>query len=322
MILTVTLNPLLEKRLYFNSIKYNQANRSTKEELRSGGKGINVSRQLNALKMQNQAITFLGGQSGKILRSIYHEEQLNYLAVSTKAATREAVLTIDEKENNLTTYFPPNPIISESEAAEFASKLDKMIANCSIVVFSGSSPCKETDFIFPYGIDLANKYDKISILDTYGNHLQNCIDKAPTVLHNNIDEINCSLNKKIKSEEEKIELLNYLYSKGIKLSYLTDGENEFYCSKFNFHYKIKPINIKAVDATGSGDAFVAGIAYGMEKDLVFNQFTQLGSALGIINAQSWITCNFPLEDVELLSKEIVIESVGKKMKIIDDSPTI
>lgn len=322
MILTVTLNPLLEKRLYFNSIKYNQTNRSSKEEFRSGGKGINVSRQLNALKMQNQAITFLGGQSGKILRSIYHEEQLNYLAVSTKAATREAVLTIDEKENNLTTFFPPNPIILESEAAEFAAKLEKMIANCSIVVFSGSSPCKETDFIFPYGIDLANKYDKISILDTYGNHLQNCIDKAPTVLHNNIDEINCSLNKNINSTEDKIEFLNYLYNKGIKLAYLTDGEKEFYCSKFNFHYKINPQNIKAVDSTGSGDAFVAGIAYGMEKDLVFNEFTQIASALGIVNAQSWKTCNFPIEEIESLSKEIVVEPVGKKMKIIDDSPTI
>ncbi len=322
MILTVTLNPLLEKRLYFNSIKYNQANRSNKEEFRSGGKGINVSRQLNALKMQNQAITFLGGQSGKILRSIYHEEQLNYLAVSTKAATREAVLTIDEKENNLTTYFPPNPIISESEAADFASKLDKMIANCSIVVFSGSSPCKETDFIFPYGIELANKYDKISILDTYGNHLQNCIDKAPTVLHNNVEEINLSLKQKINDGKDKIEFLNYLYNKGIKLAFLTDGEKEFYCSKFNFHYKINPQNIKAVDSTGSGDAFVAGIAYGMEKDLVFNEFTQIASALGIINAQSWKTCNFPFEDIESLSKEIVVEPVGKKMKIIDDSPTI
>ena len=91
MILTVTLNPLLEKRLFFDNFLCNNSNRSYKEEFRSGGKGINVSRQLNHLNINNQALTFLGGTSGKILRSIYHSEQLNYYAVSTKSNTREAV---------------------------------------------------------------------------------------------------------------------------------------------------------------------------------------------------------------------------------------
>jgi len=64
-----------------------------------------------------------------------------------------------------------------------------MIYNCSAVIFSGSSPCFATDDIFPFGIELANKYDKISILDTYGGHLQACLEAQPTVIHNNKDEV-------------------------------------------------------------------------------------------------------------------------------------
>ena len=85
MILTVTLNPLLEKRLFFDNFLCSNSNRSYKEEFRSGGKGINVSRQLNHLNINNQALTFLGGTSGKILRSIYHSEQLKLLCCFNKS---------------------------------------------------------------------------------------------------------------------------------------------------------------------------------------------------------------------------------------------
>ena len=231
-------------------------------------------------------------------------------------------MAIDEKAAKITTLFPPNPIITESEAKEFADKLEKMISNCSVVVFSGSSPNKETDFIFPYGIELANKYDKISILDTYGNHLENCIKKSPTVLHNNIEEISQSLNLDLQNEKSKTELLNRLYNEGVKLIFLTDGANDTYCSKFNFHYKIINPKINVLDSTGSGDSFVAGVAYGLEKDLVFDEFIKIAAALGALNASSWKTCSFDLNEIENIAENIVVKTVGKKMKLIDDRPTI
>ncbi len=322
MILTVTINPLLEKRLYFNSIKLNSNNRSFKQELKSGGKGINVSRQLNKLNINNQAITFLGGQAGKELRKILTEENINFYAVSCKSDTREATVTIDSSNNSVTTFFPPNSLITEKEAKDFADKLEKMIMNCSIVVFSGSSPCKETDFIFPYGIELANKYDKISVLDTYGDHLESCINSAPTVIHNNANELAQSLNLKFDTEADYINTLNYLYSKGIKLAFITNGKNPIYASKFNFHYKINPPDINEVDPTGSGDAFVAGVVYGLEKDLVFDEFVKIGAALGAHNASVLETCNFDYQSFEPFINKVNIETVGKKMKLIDDRPTI
>lgn len=322
MVLTVTINPLLEKRLFFNSIKFNSNNRSFKQEYKSGGKGINVSRQLNKLNINNQAITFLGGQTGKELRKILTEENINFYAVSCKSDTREATITIDCSNNAVTTFFPPNNLITEKEAKDFADKLEKMIMNCSIVVFSGSSPCKETDFIFPYGIELANKYDKISVLDTYGTHLQDCINSSPTVIHNNVNELAQSLNLKFDNEEDYINALNYFYSKGIKLAFITNGKNSIYASKFNFHYKIYPPNVTEVDATGSGDAFVAGIIYGLEKDLVFDDFVKIGTALGAFNATVLETCNFNYQSFEPIIQNIAVETVGKKMKLIDDRPTI
>jgi len=321
MILTITINPLLERRLFFEKIILGKDNRAYKEEFTAGGKGINVSRQLNQLGLKNSAFTFLGGNNGKMLRNILSQEKIEHSVVSTKSETRSANLIIEKNENRITTFFGVNSLITKEESDEFKDKLDKMIRNCSIVVFSGSSPCKEADDIFPYGIELANKYDKISVLDTYGNHLEKCINALPTLIHNNINEIESSLGFSVKNEEEKINFLKHLYSKGIKMAFLTNGADTTYASKYDFHYKITPPKVNTIDPTGSGDAFVAGIVYGLEHSFVYDEFIKIASALGAANAASWNTCSVSIDQINQLKEDVIVEPIGKKMKLIDDSPT-
>lgn len=321
MILTVTLNPLLENRLYFDSVELGKSNRSTSREFKAGGKGINVSRQLNYLGIKNIALTFLGGNNGKIIRKILLEEEINFTAISTKSETRAATLTVETSPKRLTTFFEPNGVVSQSEADQFKAKMEKMMQNCSIVVFSGSSPCAEADEIFSFGIDLANRLDKISILDTYGNHTQSCINAVPTILHNNVSEVERSLSVDLSTEKKKTRFLKELYEKGIKLAFLTDGDNPIYASKFDFIYKIVPPVVEEVDSTGSGDAFAAGITHGIEKALVFNEFVKNATALGALNASRWDVCTSTLEEAGKYIRHISVKSIGKKLKLIDDSPT-
>ena len=197
-----------------------------------------------------------------------------------------------------------------------------MIINSSIVIFAGSSPCSEADDIFPYGIKLANEHDKIVIVDTYGDHLEKCIESKPMVLHNNADELSKSLNINADSEEAKINLMKLLYNRGIKLSFITDGRNPVYASKFDFIYKVENPEVEERDPTGSGDAFVAGIAYGLENAVVFEEFLSVASALGAANASRFDTCNTDITEVNSLRSAVKVIPIGKKMKIIDDSPTI
>lgn len=320
MILTVTLNPLLERRLFFDSVEFGKDNRSKNEIYSAGGKGINVSRQLNLLGIKNYAFTFLGGNNGKIFRNLLNQEKIEFGFFSTKSETRSAQLIIDEKSKKLTTFFGKNSTVTKEEAEEFKAKLNKMIRNCSIVVFSGSSPSEETDDIFSYGISSAHQYDKISVLDTYGNHLSKSIDASPTVIHNNKHEIEKSLDVDLANEKSILEYLQFLYSKKIKLAFVTDGPYTAYASKYDFHYKIIPPEISALDGTGSGDAFVAGLVYGIENSLVFDAFVKIAIALGAANASTLETCSVTHERMNELVDKVRIEPIGKKMKIIDDSP--
>ncbi len=322
MVLTVTINPLLERRLFFRKIEFGKVNRSYNEILKTGGKGINVSRQLNHLNIKNQAYLPLGGNNGKIYRNILKQEKIDFVYQPINNETRYGFLAIDESKNNLTSYFSQDADLSAKEVESFKSRLDKMIRNCSIVVFSGSSPCKLADEIFPYGIELANKHDKISILDTYGNHLNDCLDQKPFAIHNNINEISKSLNNTLVSESDKKEFLCQLYDKGIKMIFLTDGANDTFASKFDFHYRIKNPIVKEVDPTGSGDAFVAGLVYGLERSFVYHDTIKIASALGAANADKPEVCNVTKEEIDLFKDKVEVFTLGKKMKIIDDSPTI
>jgi fructose-1-phosphate kinase PfkB-like protein len=124
----------------------------------------------------------------------------------------------------------------------------------------------------------------------------------------------------LNSEADQLQLLDKLYEKGVKQAYITMAGETFYASNFDFHYRVTVPEISAVDSTGSGDAFVSGIVYGLQKKLTFEQQLRLGSALGVCNAKSLEVCDIEMHNAESLTEKIKIEAVGKRLKEIDDTP--
>lgn len=84
MILSVTIHPLLEKRLTYPRIRKGLSHRNPVEEFKPGGKGINVCRQLNKFQIKNLAFTFLGGNNGKILNHYLMMKELVILSFKQK----------------------------------------------------------------------------------------------------------------------------------------------------------------------------------------------------------------------------------------------
>lgn len=319
MILIVTLNPLLERRLNFNQVSVGQINRNGISSLKPGGKGINVSRQLKKLGLQSHNIFFSGGTNGKLFRDILKKEQFDFSSFHIKSETRYASVIINEKEQTVTSYFSKDPIITPAEADEFVVRLEKMIKNCEMVVFSGSS-LKGAEHIIPQCIELAHKYDKVSFCDTYGQNLIDVLNQSPTVIHNNFNEVINSLNISLNSESEILAYLENLYSKGILRAFLTNGENPYYASNFDYYYKITPPKVDSIDSTGCGDTFLAGIIYGWHKNLVFEDSVKISTALAALNSATFEASNVNFEAGNKLKDSVIVESIGKKIKTIDDSP--
>ena len=75
MIITVTLNPALDKRIRVARLSINGVNRVIGTQLDAGGKGVNVSKTVKALGGETLAMGILGGESG-----MYIQHSLTQLA--------------------------------------------------------------------------------------------------------------------------------------------------------------------------------------------------------------------------------------------------
>ena len=77
MIVTVTMNPAIDKTVDIETFVHGGLNRVKHIIMDAGGKGINVSKTIKALGGESIASGFLGGNNGNelpqyILHSLYH----------------------------------------------------------------------------------------------------------------------------------------------------------------------------------------------------------------------------------------------------------
>lgn len=313
MILTITLNPLLEKVLYFDKVDRNKVNRAKSVKINAGGKGINVSRQLNKFKIDNVATGFLGGENGKRLRSILYKEEIKNSFQQISDETREGIVIVEDTIF-IESYFFPNPIVKSNEVDALIEKTKKAILNCEMIIFSGSSPLFEKPEdelkIFNELIPFAKENDKFVLIDIYGPHLSSVLKLQPDIVHSNLEELENSIGIKIENEYQLQDKLKEFYSLGIKIFILTDGDKKFYAINHGFIYEIIPPKVETRNPTGSGDAFMAGFIYGLHHNLPFDEMLLWATASGAANASMIEVCSSDIKLIETLKEKTIVKKLN------------
>ena len=87
MILTINLNPVLEKIYYMEKLLPRVETEAEKAIYESSGPGINVSKILNNLNLDISAIGFLGGLSGRYIFNELNDRGISNNFVTTKDET-------------------------------------------------------------------------------------------------------------------------------------------------------------------------------------------------------------------------------------------
>ena len=70
MIVTVTMNPAIDKTVDIDALERGGLNRIQKVEYDAGGKGINVSKTIRELGGTSIAAGFLGGNAGRTIEAV------------------------------------------------------------------------------------------------------------------------------------------------------------------------------------------------------------------------------------------------------------
>ncbi len=284
MVYTVTFNPALDYVLNVKNLQSKDINRTEAEQLFYGGKGINVSVILTRLGIENEALGFVGGFSGKQLNTMLQADGIHTDFVCLKnGITRINVKIKSEQDFDINAN---GPEISHDELEQLFEKLNK-IKRDDFLVLAGSIPPSMNNDIYEKILEKLSTKGIHFIVDATGDLLLNVLKFKPLLIKPNHHELaelfSADINNldDIKTYAARLQNMgaeNVLVSLGKDGAALLDKNARLHISK-NIPGEIK-------SAVGCGDSMVAGFIAGFIKTGSFEYALKLGSACGNATAFS------------------------------------
>lgn len=296
MILTVTSNPAVDRVYFLDKFEMGNVYRTKRFTYTAGGKGLNVARVCKVLGCETAAMGFAGGFSGAFIRSEIEKQGIKDLFTDISKETRTC-LNISDGNGISGEILEPGPEISETEKNKFIKEFVSCIDDYNIICISGSLPCGLNSDFYIEMIKLAKEKGKKCIADTSGSTLRDILSAKPYMVKPNQDEISALMNKVITSDDDIKEALCWLKGEGVDIPLISLGENGSVALIDGSFLKFLTPSVKVVNAVGSGDSSVAGIAAGMDMGYSVEDAVKLGMAAGTANTQ--------YEQTGMVTKELV-----------------
>lgn len=139
MIVTVTMNPAIDKTVEIDLLRVGGLNRIQKVEYDAGGKGINVSKTIFELGGESLATGFLAGNAGRTIEAVLDEKKILHDFIWVEGETRTNTKVI-ETCGEVTELNEPGPVISEEQVEQLLQKLSVLANEQVLFVLAGSIP--------------------------------------------------------------------------------------------------------------------------------------------------------------------------------------
>ncbi len=301
MILTVTLNPAMDKTYRIEHFEAGEVNRMREAVSIAGGKGINVAKILRQFHIPVATMGFVGGNSGNFIEDTMLEMKADcrftHIAEETRTSTN-----ILADDGVVTELLEPGPVVTQAEQLLFLKEFTGCIGDCELVVFSGSAPRGVPDNIYEQLITICNAMGIKTILDASGELLRKGIQGKPYMIKPNRKELETLVGKKIATEEELIDEAHKLIATGIQKVVISLGaEGLLYVDETQvLKEHAKPIEV--VNTVACGDTVVASLCMsevqGDEVEIALKKAVALSAA----NATTMESASIPMDTyLELLS---------------------
>ena len=311
MIITVTMNPAIDKTLDVENFTGGAIHRVTKVIQDAGGKGINVSKMVHALGGETIATGFLGGSSGRMIENALDDMEIRHQFVHIDGETRTNVKVVDVTKKGFVTEFnEPGPTVTLRDIDELSRTLETYAGLSSIYVFSGSVPASIDKEIYGYFTRKLKKRQATVLVDASGELLTEAIKARPYLIKPNVYELTryFGLTEDV-NEETLIDLGRELINKGIHTVAISRGQKGALFLNHDSIYKTDGIQVQAHSTVGSGDAMLAALAYGLDCDIPFEECAKLSIATSAGACTTLGTKPPAKELVEELVKEVRLTMV-------------
>ncbi|HLH79321.1 MAG TPA: 1-phosphofructokinase family hexose kinase [Chthonomonas sp.] len=288
MILTVTLNPCVDKTYLVEDFAINKLNRPSQALTVAGGKGLNVARVYTRLGGQALATGLLGGHNGHIVQTALAGEGIAHDFVEISKATRLCIKVVDPLHKTETEINEVGSTVSEPEMVRFMEHFERLLASrpFTMVAFCGS---------LPPGIEVgwvktilrrAQQAGAKTVLDSSGAALHEGVSAGPWLVKPNRVELEELWGHSISSVETArcaASALRKRYEVEVFLCTLGADGALWITEKEAYQVKAPPVNV--MSAVASGDSFLAGLLLALEKGDSVENALRLAAGAGAANAE-------------------------------------
>ncbi len=281
MIVTITLNPALDKSTQINQLVAEKKMRCTSLQVGAGGGGINVSKVIKEIGGETIAIFPAGGSNGKELQQLLDNEEIAYKAIPIAGDTRQSLAVEETTTNAQYRFVFPGPELSPTELENVFDEIARIQPKPLFIVFSGSLPPNvSVDFIKRLAACCREMGAKF-IADTSGIPLQAALQEGVYLLKPNLSEL-CFLSGIAYLEADEIEpAAKAIIDQGnCEVIVVSMGPAGALLLSKDICKRIPAPVIKKQSTVGAGDSMVAGITYMLSQNKTLLEAAQFGVACG------------------------------------------
>jgi len=262
-IVTLALNPAIDRTMYFPDVKIGGLNRASAKAVTSiGGKGITNSFVFKSLGIDVMCLGFWGGNNGSLVIQAFEKEKVDYNADFTKHETRMNIKIISE--NNEPTEFNESggPILPE-ERERMLGRIKEALRSAEYFFMGGSVPAGIEKSFYRDILNLESKAE--FILDCDGEALKLCMAnrKKPYMIKPNQFELEQLCGKKFNLDDDfkagleqiKTEIKKIYDETGVIVLCTLGGYGGLYCGGEGIYYVNAP-EVELKGFAGAGDTFL------------------------------------------------------------------
>lgn len=307
MIHVVAGNLAMDRTHVLNAIVLGEVNRPVSSCVTAGGKGFNVARFLRTLGHQVRLYGFLGGLTGQYLDSECARLGIVNHCVQVKEDTRICNIYIEEQLHHVTVINEKGPVIGRAEQHRLQEKVVDEIQNDDVLIFGGSlAEGVDQNFYLDILQEVKRKTKTVTaMVDCHGEPLWQTLKGQPWLVKVNEREFRgLGLGRGDLREMMSSNMLS-----NIELLIVTRGHKGSLLRYRNRFIDIAVPNVDAINPTGSGDAYLAGVAAAWVRTSDVVYAVQFAAACSVVNAKS-ITPEIALDDVATVFPQIKIIEAG------------
>ncbi|MGE5632079.1 MAG: 1-phosphofructokinase [Caulobacteraceae bacterium] len=304
MIKTVTMNPAVDKTVEIDDSRIGEVNRITSMRIDAGGKGINVSKTIKALKGCSTATGILAGKNGE-----YIKEYLDCLGIENdflfvQGNTRTNIKVVDKLKGTNTDINEPGPGITREELSLLEFKIFSGLDRDSILVLSGSTPLNVSTGIYKEWVERAKLLGVRVLLDADGALLREAIKAGPYLIKPNINELEKLFGRKLGDIDAVIEAAKRLVAEGIEIIAVSLGADGAIFVTKNTIIRAEGIAVDARSTVGAGDAMLAALAFALEQCCTLDKAVTLSVASSTASVTASGTQPPELDDILYYEKQV------------------